>query len=325
MVRYASIFFLSGCYQESATFNSSDINTKSITPVSQAHTTATSSFQPRNFSEGEALYINYCADCHGWEGRGNGQAEKYLDISPPILLQHDLLAKKSENDFVNWILTGKKMQVQLNKKTVPHNDPEIKNLLTYINKLPNVDWDKIQAGQKVYDELCMNCHGMYGHGDGNLASKMPSSLPDLSSSSYQTQHSDEELTQIILKGKEAMPSTKDVLNTKEIESVVSYIRHLSPGYESYDRFCVSCHGQDGTPIQFVLLDTEVEDIPFQNITIPTFDATYLNAHTNEQLIPKIQHMLKSERVTMPHFSDFIREKKVRRIFKYLGSLIAEYP
>jgi hypothetical protein len=52
---------------------------------------------------------------------------------------------------------------------------------------------------------------------------------------------------------------------------------------------------------------------------------YLKAHTDEQLIPKIQHMLKSERVAMPHFSGYIEEKKVREIFRYLNSLIAEYP
>ena len=329
-----AVFFLSGCYRDSATLNSTEIDNetaaqveKSTTKskVTQPHTTASSSFQPRKFSEGETLYINYCADCHGWEGRGNGQAEKYLDTQPPILLQQDLLDEKSENDFVNWILSGKEMQVQLNKKAAPQTDSEINNLLTYIKKMPSVDWAQFQAGQKVYDQLCMNCHGMYGSGDGNLSSKMPDSLPDLSNPIYQIQHSDEELIQIILKGKEAMPGTENVLNPKEIESVVSFIRHLSPGYKSYDRFCLSCHGQDGSPVQLVILDTEDEDIPFQNINLPTLNAAYLNAHTDEQLIPKIQHMLKSERVTMPHFADYIEEKKVRKIFRYLSSLIAEYP
>ncbi len=331
-----AVFFLSGCYRESTTLNSTEIDdntesqfVKSTTKnkLSQSHTTTLSNFQPRKFSKGETHYINYCADCHGWEGRGNGQAEKYLNVSPPILLQHDLLAEKHENEFVNWVLSGKEMQVQLNKKTVPQTDPEINGLITYIRQLPGIDWDKIQIGQKVYDELCVNCHGIYGHGDGNLMSKMPGPLPDLGSSNYQSQHSDKELIQIILNGKEAMPGTEEVLNAEEIESVVAYIRILSPGYESYDRFCIACHGSDGTPIQMIILNNrdDEQNLAFQNLNLPTFDASYLNAHTNEQLIPKIQHMLRTERVAMPHFTDYIEEKKVREIFRYLNSLIAEYP
>lgn len=332
------VFTLSGCFRESATLEQTNIDNKTVTqvdesttkikPVQSHHTSTSSSFQPRKFSKGETYYINYCSDCHGWEGRGNSQAEKYLDVPPPILLQHNLLAKKSENDFVNWVLSGTKMQIQLNKKASLQTDPEIKALLAYIKKLPGIDWDKVHAGQKVYDQLCVNCHGIYGRRDESLISETMGSMPDLGSSDYQTQHSDEELIEIISKGKEAMPGTENALSTKEIKAVVTFIRLFSPGYESYDRFCVACHGLNGSPEQIITFDEDGDEeqiIGFLDMDLPTFDAAYLNAHTDKQLIPKIQHMLKSERVTMPHFSDYIGEKKIREIFKYLKSLIAEYP
>ena len=331
-----AFFFLSSCYRESPNTNLIGINNKEkkqteVQPTKikavSPHTTPPSIIQPRKFSKGETLYIYYCADCHGWEGRGNGQAESYLDVPAPILLQHNLLAKKSENDFVDWVLSGTKMQVQLSKKASLQTDAEVTTLLTYIKTLPSIEWNKVEAGQKVYDQLCVGCHGMYGHGDGDLSSKMPDSLPDLSSSKYQSQHSDKELIQIITKGIEAMPGTENVLKPQEIESVVAFIRLLSPGYESYDRYCLSCHGPNGSPMLITTLNDEgeEEDIFFQKMDLPIFNDAYFKAHTDKELITKIQHMLKSERVTMPHFSDFIKESEIREIFRYLGGLIAEYP
>jgi mono/diheme cytochrome c family protein len=331
-----AFFFLSSCYRESPSTNLISINNeeKKQTEVQStklkavsSHTTPSSTIQPRKFSKGETLYINYCADCHGWEGRGNGQAEMYLDVPAPILLQYNLLAKKSENDFVDWVLSGTKMQVQLSKKASLQTDAEVNALLSYIKILPSIEWNKVEAGQKVYDQLCVGCHGMYGHGDGDLSSKMPDSLPDLSSSKYQSQHSDKELIQIITKGIEAMPGTENVLKPQEIKSVVAFIRLLSSGYESYDRYCLSCHGPNGSPMLITTLndEDEEEDIFFQKMDLPIFDDTYFKTHTDKELITKIQHMLKSERVTMPHFSDFIKENEIREIFRYLGGLIAEYP
>ncbi len=285
-----------------------------------------STIQTRKFSKGEALYIHYCADCHGWEGRGNGQGAKYMDTPTPILLRHELLAEKSANPFVDWVLSGSLLKFQLTDNVGSQADAKVTALLAYIKKLPTTDWETIEAGQKVYEELCVSCHGLYGHGDGSLASRMPGPLADLSDSEYQAQHDNKELMQIITKGKNAMPGTGDILKAKEIESIISYVRHLSPGYENYDRFCAACHGVNGSPMQMVTLnDDEKEIIGFRNIEMLSFDTAYIKSHTDKQLIPNIQHMLQSERVTMPHFSEYIKSDDVREIFRYLSDLLAEYP
>lgn len=280
----------------------------------------------RKFSKGESLYIQNCADCHGWEGRGNGQAAKYMDVPPPIVLKHELLAEKSEKQFIAWLLSGKAYKVKLKDTASPQTDTEVKALLAHIKKLPSISWSEIEAGQEVYDNLCVNCHGLYGHGDGSLASQMPGPLPDLSATDYQTRHSDEELVQIITKGKEAMPGTEDILSAQEIKNVIAYIRLLSPGYESYDRFCAACHGANGTPIDIVTYTEDEKDYAeFESLNLLSFDAAYLKAHTDKQLIPKIQHMLKSQRLTMPHFAGYLKPEEAREIFRYLHNLLAEYP
>lgn len=311
-----TVFFLAGCTDKTVPVNK-------LGPEAQVEKP---SVQPQKFSAGEVLYINNCSDCHGWEGRGNGQAAKLMGISAPILLHEELVTEKSENKFVDWVLSGKALKLQLAENTSPQTKEEFTALLTYLKKLPTVDWEEIDAGQQVYDGLCVNCHGLYGHGDGGLASQIPGPLKDISNFDYQQKHSDAELQQIIAKGRGAMPGNEDVLNREEIKSVTAFVRFLTPGYEKYDRFCAGCHGLDGSPVEIVALsEDEREDIGFESIDMPTFDDAYFKSHTDQQIIVKIQHMWEQEAITMPHFAEQLKPDQVRAIFRYLRSLIAEYP
>ena len=118
-----------------------------------------------------------------------------------------------------------------------------------------------------------------------------------------------------------MPGVEDVLDSEEIKAVIAFVRFFSPGYESYDRFCAACHGSDGFPAQLVILNEEQEAyVEFEDIDIPTFDDAYLRAHTDQQLIPKIRHMLEVNRATMPHFNEYLKPDEVRQILQYLRSL-----
>ena len=278
--------------------------------------------QPRKLSKGEVLYIRYCADCHGWEGRGNGPAAEFMRVQTPVLQHSEILAEKSEGQFVDSVLYGPALKVPFANNVGPQTDSEVTALLAHIRRLPTIDWDNTDAGLEVYDELCVSCHGLYGRGDGNWASQMPVPLPDLSASNFQNERSDEELLQIIATGKNAMPGTEDVLNPEQIKAVVKFVRLLSPGYESYDRYCAACHGSDGFPAQFVIFDEE-KNIGYERTNIAAFDDAYLKSHTDNQLRPRVQHLLENTSATMPHFAGDLNPDQVRQIFRYLNSLIAE--
>lgn len=281
----------------------------------------TTNIQARKFSKGEALYLRNCADCHGWEGKGNGPAVEYMDVPTPVLQHSAILAKQSENQFVDWVLYGLVPKLKGNENTGPQTGYEFNLLISYIRKLNSIDWDEVAIGQEIYDELCANCHGLYGHGDGAFSSQMPVPLPDLSAASYQSQHSDADLQHIISQGKNAMPGVADVLSAEEIKAVTAFIRLFSPGYESYDRYCASCHGSDGLPMEFVVPDENQLSIAFENVTIPSFDTIYLETHTDKQLAARVQHMMEDNRVTMLHFAEGLEENEVRLIYQYLHQFI----
>lgn len=273
---------------------------------------------PRKLSKGEVLYISQCADCHGWEGRGNGSAAEFLSINTPTLNREKLFRNHSEDELIDWVLHGKALNIPLSKKAIPRNQSEINELLDHIQTLPRTNWEEVNAGQEIYYGLCVGCHGLYGRGDGNWASKMSASLPDLSTSQYQKQHSDQQLLKIITEGKGSMPGAGNALDPEQLKTVVAFIRLLSPGFERYDRFCAACHGPDGYPLEFVVLDEE--GFNFGRTNIPTFDTDYFEAHTDAQIRRWTQHMLEDNGEKMPHFSEELKPDEVRQILRYLKGL-----
>lgn len=312
--------FLTACSQRSPSENADGL--PSVQPGSDLDVAAESLRKPpRKLSKGEVLYIRHCADCHGWEGRGNGPAAEFLTINTPALKQEKLFTEHPEDELVDWVLQGMALNLPLAGNATPRAQSEITALLDHIRKLPEINWEETNAGQDVYDGLCVSCHGLYGRGDGDWANQMSVSLPDLSASHYQKQHSDQQLLKIITEGKGSMPGAGDALNPEQLNDVVAFVRLLSPGYERYDRFCAVCHGPDGFPVEFVVLDEE--GFNFGSTKIPTFDANYLNARTDAQLRSRIRHMLEDNGENMPHFSEQLEADDVRQILRYLSGLIGK--
>ncbi|MBI3796615.1 MAG: c-type cytochrome [Deltaproteobacteria bacterium] len=124
---------------------------------------------------------------------------------------------------------------------------------------------------------------------------------------------------VITEGKGSMPGTKDVLSEKEVRAVVAFVQVLSLGYELYDRFCASCHGSNGHPA--VLAFQEIFGVPLgQGEQPPVFDEAYMRTHNDDHLQVWMRHMLKENRVGMPHFAGDLNAGQVRQILTYLREL-----
>lgn len=82
-------------------------------------------------------------------------------------------------------------------------------------------------GKMIYENRCVECHGVEGRGDGEKASSLsprPGSLVSAATSAK----SDRDLLRTIQNGKPrtAMPAWKDVLTEDEIHDVLRYVRSL---------------------------------------------------------------------------------------------------
>lgn len=79
------------------------------------------------------------------------------------------------------------------------------------------------AGADTFKAKCAACHGPDGSGNTTMGKNLK--LQDLGSADVQKQ-SDDELTTIITKGKNKMPSYDGKLTKDQISDVVKYIRTL---------------------------------------------------------------------------------------------------
>lgn len=275
---------------------------------------------PHRLTPGEVLYIRHCAGCHGATARGDGPVAQVLELQPRNLRRPELY-RNTDAELVVRILHGKALPVPVQPKALPHADADVNALLAYVERLPTRPWKEIEVGEGVYDSLCLSCHGIYGRGDGTLTSTLPTAPRDLSDPSFQKQVTNEELFLIISDGKGAMPGAGDVLTVEDRKAVVAFVRLFSPGYELYDRYCVSCHGSRGRPPDPAFLDAM--GLPSSTEPTPTFDRKYFQTHTTEQVRAGITHMLKLNQIAMPHFAGELTSDQVREIVTYLRSLPPE--
>lgn len=93
-----------------------------------------------------------------------------------------------------------------------------------INPLSN-DTSDIEKGKKIYIQICAVCHGVSGKGDGPNAPTLKRKPANHTSKEVQMQ-SDGVLYWKISKGRDPMPSYKDVFTKTQRWQLVKYLRTL---------------------------------------------------------------------------------------------------
>lgn len=81
-----------------------------------------------------------------------------------------------------------------------------------------------QAGQRLYENFCLSCHGPRGKGDGPAAASLHPRPADLTA--LLPTCDDDTLAARIAEGKDgtAMAAWKNVLNETQIRQIVAYLR-----------------------------------------------------------------------------------------------------
>jgi mono/diheme cytochrome c family protein len=85
----------------------------------------------------------------------------------------------------------------------------------------------LAAGQKVYTERCVLCHGTSGKGDGQGAAGLDPKPRDHTNGEYMNARTDDQLLEVIRNGKGNMPAWGSILSDAEQRSVLMYVRSLA--------------------------------------------------------------------------------------------------
>jgi len=83
------------------------------------------------------------------------------------------------------------------------------------------------SGEEIFQRQCVACHGASGEGNGPAAVAFNPKPADLTDPTTVGEKTDDELLEVLTKGKGSMPSFSALLKPDELHMVLEYIRSLS--------------------------------------------------------------------------------------------------
>ncbi len=234
-----------------------------------------------NPNEGDRLYKENCAICHGDDGRG----AHIITISNP-----DMLSVANDEFLYKTVVNGRR------NTAMPgwgeFSSEEMADILTFLRDRPwgtarrgefsarresfSAAGGDVSRGEEKYHYLCSRCHGIYGQGDTG---------PAIFNPDFQNAASDYFLSEMIAKGRKGtamigwstVVSKQERLSASDIADVIAYLRHSAQnppeviypgpifgsqekGRTLYQELCNECHGQLGEGSQAPALNNQ----EFQN-------------------------------------------------------------
>ena len=212
-------------------------------------------------AEGEALYTQFCALCHGESGEGYAadNATRLRGQSFLRTASDDLLTLAIARGRVGTAMGGYSQDFG-----GPLTQSQIDALVATVRAWqtePSIELDDtptegdLDRGAIVFGERCASCHGALAEGE---------TAQSLNRTTFLSEANDGFLRYAIVNGREQTPMTAfgDSLTTAQIDDIVAYLRnfeedphavpaHLAP--PSLDRMAILQHPEGPTP-SFTLRD-----------------------------------------------------------------------
>ncbi len=261
--------------------------------------------------KGRALFLRNCSECHGLDGSGNGPERDYLAKPPADLHDGKIVSRYSDEEIAAFVRDGKRLRLELRPELLKRNAQETEALYRFVRRLPEIDWEKWEAGEEVFLSRCVTCHDYYG-GPSPMLPEGVKAPRDLADPKLQASLSDDELKLLVRHGKDGMPALVPRLTEAEANAAVAYVRILSPGYALYDRYCLDCHGMRGEGGTGHLADAVAPEFAFTE--------EYFESNSADDVRKAIWHMLREKNPSMPHFREALSVTEVKAIIAYLRSL-----
>jgi cytochrome c oxidase cbb3-type subunit 3 len=188
--------------------------------------------------EGRKLYVAYCSECHGRNGRGDGRKARYLGRKLRDQSDDDYMSLKTDKDLYNVIIKGggaahgAKFMPEWRDMLRPQEVWDIVSYMRFLHRGKSEEGDP-EKGRSLFTKYCASCHGESGDGEGPMADILTPRPKSLLGSDIAASIADVDLFFTIMGGGRAMglsdqmPAWGGVLSEREVWDIVRYIRALN--------------------------------------------------------------------------------------------------
>ncbi len=175
-------------------------------------------------ANGEAIFAQSCAPCHGERGLGDGPQAAQLPNPPAPLGDPAFARKAAPAEWYDTVTNGR-----IDRYMPPFNslsEGERWDVVAYAMSL-SVTPDSLARGEALYRENCARCHGENGNGDGPDAAEA-GDVPAFTDQSFMAQRSAEKMAAAIAHGHDEMPGFGDQGFTRDdLWALTDYLRSVS--------------------------------------------------------------------------------------------------
>ena len=163
--------------------------------------------QTPNVANGEAIYFEKCAPCHGTTGLGDGSQSGQLSLPVPALALPEVARPASPASWFTIVTRGR-----IDRFMPPFsslNDQQRWDVVAYITTL-HTSAEEIEKGKELFEASCPNCSTDYYKNSGNMAGLSTVAV-----------------ARIIRLGNDQIEAFGEDLSDDEMWAVAEYLRSLS--------------------------------------------------------------------------------------------------
>ena len=176
---------------------------------------------PPDPSQGEAIYVEKCAPCHGAAGLGDGSRSGQLANPVPALGAAEVARRTSPADWYKMVTQGNLEKFMPAFKSL--SDRQRWDVVAYLYSLSTTD-ENLVKGAKLYQATCAECHGRDGRGGISGGA----GAPDLTNQELMASKSSVDLFQTISQGAgPEMPAFETKLSQEERWALTDYLRSMT--------------------------------------------------------------------------------------------------
>jgi mono/diheme cytochrome c family protein len=176
-------------------------------------------------ANGQAIYTENCAPCHGDAGLGDGPQAAQLPNPPAALGSPDLARKASPAAWYQMVTQGNIQNFMPPFTSL--TDGQRWDVVAYAFSL-SAPQAMLDQGKQLYQANCASCHGDTGKGDGPAVAGLANPPQDLTSQQFVSTKSETDFFNAITRGASPdMPAFGDKISESDRWALAAYLRTLA--------------------------------------------------------------------------------------------------